>query len=504
MENTYLEGNYAPLRREHTITELAVTGTIPAHLDGRYLRNGPNPIAEVDPETYHWFTGDGMVHGVRLRDGKAEWYRNRWVRTPAVARVLGEAAPCRAPTRAGLELLGANTNVLSHAGRTLALVEGGITNYELTDDLDTVGPCDFDGTLHGGYTAHPQRDPATGELHAVSYSFGRGNRVQYSVIGVDGRAHRTVDVEVTGSPMMHNFSLTENHVVFYDLPVTFDPRQAVTISVPPGLRAASRLALAALIGRVRVPEPIIAILGKGLRGNANLPYRWNPRYPARIGVMPRVGGARDVRWFDVEPCYVFHPLNAYDDDSIILDVVRHAKMFDTELHGPNEGPTTLERWTVDLTDGTVHQTRLDDHPQEFPRIDDRLVGRPHRYGYATQTSSTGSDVGDSVLKHDLHRGQTTARRLGAHRRLGEFLFVLTAPRAGEDDGVLMGFVYDASTDRSDLTILDAASLETIAAIHLPERVPYGFHGNWAPTAAPPGDFMSSRKRSVGQQRQRRA
>lgn len=186
--------------QEHTITELAVSGSIPAHLDGRYLRNGPNPIAEVDPQTYHWFTGDGMVHGVRLRDGRAEWYRNRWVRTPAVACALGEPAPRPAPSRTGLELVGANTNVISHAGRTLALVEGGITNYELTDDLDTVGPCDFDGTLHGGYTAHPKRDPDTGELHAVSYSFGRGNRVQYSVIGLDGRARRTVDVAVTGSP----------------------------------------------------------------------------------------------------------------------------------------------------------------------------------------------------------------------------------------------------------------------------------------------------------------
>ncbi|MGH3984525.1 MAG: carotenoid oxygenase family protein, partial [Pseudonocardiaceae bacterium] len=181
------------------------------------------------------------------------------------------------------------------------------------------------------------------------------------------------------------------------------------------------------------------------------------------------------------PCYVFHPLNAYDEgDSIILDVVRHPKMFVTDFHGPNEGPTTLDRWTVDLADGKVRETRLDDHPQEFPRIDERLVGRPYRYGYAMQTSSTGGRPGDSILKHDLHRGQTTARRLGADKRVGEFVFVPHAPQAPEDDGVLMGFVYDASTDRSDLVILDAASLETIAAIHLPQRVPDGFHGNWAP------------------------
>jgi carotenoid cleavage dioxygenase len=481
MGNDYLEGNYAPVPRERMVTELAVTGTIPDHLDGRYLRNGPNPIAEVDPATYHWFAGDGMVHGVRLRDGKAQWYRNRWIRTPAVARALGEPPPRPAPAQAGLELIGANTSVLRHAGRILALMEGGNANYELNDDLETVGPCDFDGTVRGGYTAHPKRDPDSGELHAVSYSFGRGNRVQYSVIGVDGRARHTVDVEVTGSPMMHDFSLTENHVVFYDLPVTFDPRQGAAIAVPPALRAPARLLLSAFIGRVRVPNPILAMAGKGMRGNTNLPYKWNPSYPARVGVMPRAGGAGDVRWFDVEPCYVFHPLNAYDEgDSIILDVVRHSKMFVTNFHGPNEGPTTLDRWTVDLGDGKVRETRLDDHPQEFPRIDEQLVGRPYRYGYAMQTSSTGGRPADSILKHDLHRGQTTARRLGTGKRVGEFVFVPHPSQASEDDGVLMGFVYDASVERSDLVILDAASLETIAAIHLPHRVPDGFHGNWAP------------------------
>jgi len=261
MSNDYLEGNYAPVCQEHTVTELAVTGVIPEHLDGRYLRNGPNPITAIDPRTYHWFTGDGMVHGVRLRDGTAQWYRNRWIRTPTVARALGEPAVRRAPTRTGLELLGANTNVLSHAGRTLALVEGGITNYELTENLDTLGPYDFEGTLRGGYTAHPKRDPDTGELHAVSYSFGRGNHVQYSVIDPQGRARRTVDIEVTGSPMMHDFSLTQHHVILYDLPVTFDPAHGANIVAPPVLRAPTRLALAALIGRIRLPDPIMAIVG---------------------------------------------------------------------------------------------------------------------------------------------------------------------------------------------------------------------------------------------------
>ncbi|BBX57431.1 hypothetical protein MSHO_27760 [Mycobacterium shottsii] len=113
------------MRAEVTATDLEVTGRIPDHLDGRYLRNGPNPVAEVNPATYHWFTGDGMVHGVALRDGRASWYRNRWVRSMPVCAALGESPPARLDPRAGMLGLGANTNVLSHAGRTLALVEGG-------------------------------------------------------------------------------------------------------------------------------------------------------------------------------------------------------------------------------------------------------------------------------------------------------------------------------------------------------------------------------------------
>src|ERR1700742_4852472 len=153
--NPYLDDFLAPVSTEVTATDLAVTGHIPDFLDGRYLRNGPNPVAEVDPATYHWFTGDGMVHGVALQDGEARWYRNRWVRSPAVCRTLGEPESGPIDPRAGMLGLGANTNVLTHAGKTLALVEGGVANYELTDELDTIGTCDFDGTLAGGYTAHP-------------------------------------------------------------------------------------------------------------------------------------------------------------------------------------------------------------------------------------------------------------------------------------------------------------------------------------------------------------
>lgn len=438
----YLEGNYAPVREELTVADLPVTGRLPDYLDGRYLRNGPNPVGSPDPASYHWFTGSGMVHGIRLRDGRAEWYRNRWVRSSDVCEALGEQ-PRPGPVHAGFDFP-ANTNIIGHAGRNLAIVEAGANPYELTDELETIGPCDFDGTLPGGYTAHPLLDPATGELHAVSYFWGWGNRVRYTVVGADGRGRRVVDVPVHGSPMMHAFSLTERYVVVYDLPVALD-----------------------------------------LEGGSSLPYGWDPSYPARLGLLPREGDADDLRWLDVEPCYVFHPLNAYDDgaDRVVLDVVRHPKMFDRHKLGPNEGMPTLDRWTIDLAAGKVLEERLDDRGQEFPRIDERLTGHRHRYGYATGVRS-GAEFANAVIKHDFVGADSgsAVRDFGPSTEIGEFVFVPAGPDAAEDEGVLMGLAYDGERDRSRLAVLDAATLETVADVHLPTRVPHGFHGNWIPTA----------------------
>ena len=439
VENRYLTGNYAPVANEVTATELAVTGSLPEVLSGRYLRNGPNPLSAPEPSTYHWFIGDGMVHGIRLRDGRAEWYRNRWVRSAEIARALGE--PVRpGPVHADMDFA-SNTNVIGHAGRTFAIVEAGARPYELTYELDTVGPTDFGGTLPGAYTAHPKRDPATGELHAVSYYWGWGNLVQYTVVDTAGAVRKVVDIEVGGPVSVHDMSLTERFVVIYDLPVVFDVEAATS--------------------------------------GAGFPYRWDPDYRAWVGLLDRDGGADDVRWFDVEPCYVFHPMNAYDDgDRVVLDVVRHGKMFDTHRLGPDEGPPTLERWTVDVTGDKVVEERLDDRGQEFPRVDERVVGRRHRYGYA------GAFLGNetALVKHDLDRRTSEVRLLASAGGASEAVFVPSGPEAGEDDGWVLAVVYDPDRDTSDLLVLNAGDFtgEPQAIVHLPQRVPFGFHGNWVP------------------------
>ncbi len=496
--NPYLDGFLAPVHAEVTAVDLSVTGQIPDYLDGRYLRNGPNPVAEVDPATYHWFTGDGMVHGVALRDGQARWYRNRWVRSPRVCAALGEPAPEAVSPRAGMLAVGPNTNVLAHAGRTLALVESGVANYELTEELDTVRTCDFDGSLPGGYTAHPHRDPATGELHAVSYSFARGRTVQYSVIDTAGRARRTVDIAVSGSPMMHDFSLTEKYVVIYDLPVTFQPADVLPVNMPRWLKTPARLVLESLIGRVRVPSPITAMVNSDTGAMTGLPYAWNPNYPARIGVMPRDGKAGNdaVRWFDIEPCYVFHPVNAYTDvapdgaELLVLDVVRYPRMFDRDRRGPGDAAPTLDRWTINLAAGAVTTELRDDRPQEFPRINEGLLGTKHRFGYTVGIDGgfiggSRADLSTALYKHDYATGSCLVAPLDPELLIGEMSFIprpgAAAEETAEDDGILIGYGHHRGRDQSQLLLLDAQTCEPVATVGLPQRVPMGFHGNWAPT-----------------------
>ncbi|MEQ8841750.1 MAG: carotenoid oxygenase family protein [Acidimicrobiales bacterium] len=435
----FYQDNYAPVREEITALDLPITGTIPDELDGRLLRIGPNPVAEPSPDE-HWFTGSGMTHGLRLGGGRAQWYRNRYVNSDQVADAFGRPR-MPGPRHAGGDG-NANTNIISHAGKTLAIVEALNFPVALDDELETIASDDFGGTLDGTFTAHPKRDPSTGELHAVTYYFG-WDFVRYVVVGSDGRVRRTVDVPVGHSPMIHDCSITESAVLILDLPVHFDLDAAMS--------------------------------------GSNLPYRWKPDEVSRIGVLPFDAPASEVQWCELDPCFVFHPMNSFDraDGTIQLDVCRHDSVFDTITNGPAEGPPQLHRWVLDPAKGTVSEELLDDRNQEFPRVDERRVGRDARYGY------TVGFVGEegNAHKQDLRAGTAEIRDFGPGRASQEMVFVPRSADADEDDGWCLSYVHDATTDTADVVILNAQDFtgEPQAIVHLPQRVPYGFHGNWVPT-----------------------
>ncbi len=441
----YLAGTLAPVPDEIDAVDLPVEGALPPELTGRYLRNGPNPRPGEDPG--HWFTGHGMLHGVRLRAGRAEWYRNRWVRT-------GELAGhpfVRADGTVDRTAVAANTHIVEHAGRLLALVENGFP-YEVTPELATVGPCDFGGRLTTAMTAHPKCDPVTGDLHFFGYS-PMDPHLVYHRLSAAGELVASAEVPGAGPSMMHDFAITDRHALFLDLPITFSLD---------GLR----------------------------RG---MPYAWDDAYPSRIGVMPleRPG---EVRWFPVDPCYVFHVGGARTeaDGRIVLDGCRYGAadalaMWDrlgagsaTAARAAALGAARLHRWVLDPATGQVGEAPRDGRPTEFPTLDDRRVGRASRHLYAvSHTEGTAA-----VVKYDEVTGAASAHELGTETVVGEAVFVPAQDGTGEDDGWLLTITTRRDRGGSQLLVLDATDVAgpPVAAVTLPRAVPSGFHGSWIPDA----------------------
>jgi carotenoid cleavage dioxygenase len=200
--------------------------------------------------------------------------------------------------------------------------------------------------------------------------------------------------------------------------------------------------------------------------------------------MPRDGDGSDVKWFEIDPCYVFHPMNARDDgDRVVLEVCRYARLplFEgADTHGLEDLSAKLTRWTLDLTGGGAKEERLDEVACEFPRFDERRAGLSYRHGYAAGIREGGEGV-DTIFHWDLATGKRKDHVVPAPDVVGEPVFVPRDAGAGEGDGFLLVVVYRGEQKRSDLLVLDAQNVDRppLATVMLSHRVPFGFHGNWA-------------------------
>ena len=410
-----------------------------------YVRNGSNPVSG---ESEHWFLGNGMVHGVRIENGRAAWYRNRYVHTtmlddPSAKRVSDDGVVHH-------DVSAANTHVVGHGGKVLALEEGSFP-YELDTKLETVGCMNFDGKLKTAFTAHPHVCPVTGEM--LAYGYGQfPPYLTYHRVSPDGKLVQSEVIDVPGPTMMHDFMITEKRAIFMDLPVVFDLE-------------------AALAG--------------------TMPFKWSDDYGARIGIMPRTGTNADVKWFEVEPCYIFHAMNAWDEgEKVVYDAVRASEVWRKagDMMG-GDGKITLHRFTFDLATGNVKEETLDDRGMEFPRIADGRIGLKNRYGYTLAFSDLAAASTPSFIGHykfDLEKGTSELHTSGEGRNPGEPVFV-SAPGAdpNSDEGWVVTYVYDDGSGKSEFVIVDATNFtgEPVARVKLPQRVPFGFHGSWIPDPA---------------------
>jgi len=452
----YLSGNFAPVDDELDVADLPVEGELPPGLDGIFVRNGPNP--RFDPiGRYHIFDGDGMLHAMHLGGGRAR-YVNRWVRTKAFAvedrlghAVFGGLSEFRLPppeivAEAGPARNAANTNVVRHAGRILALWEAGLP-YEVTPDLDTVGEYDFGGDYTGSFSAHPHVDAETGEM----FVFGYGPfppYLRYHVVSPEGKVVHSTTIDIPNPVMIHDFMITERHAVFLDAPAVFDVAGAIE------------------------GKPMV---------------RWAPEAGCRVGVMDRYGDGSAITWHEIEPRYVFHFMNAYEVDGRVHVLAEQAPDIqigfgDGDADG--QGDFTLWDWTVDLAAGTLTETQLDERRTGFPRVDDRRTGHRSRHGHALTFSGPAQAMGefDTVVRYDLGTMDAETYCFGRGRVTGEVVFAPDPAGRDDSDGWLCSFVHDATTDTSTFEVLDASDITAgpVATVPLPRRVPFGFHAAWLP------------------------
>lgn len=425
----WLKDNFAPVYEEVTATDLKVTGEIPKALNGRLLRNGANPQTG---KSAHWFLGNGMLHGVEIQGGNANWYRNRYVKTPFFLKPDADIMD----TLGDMTMSAANTHVIHHAGKIMALEEGHWP-FVVDDQLETLGPNNYDGKLTGAMTAHPKTCAATGEMLAFAYSM-MPPFLTYYRISPQGELLQTEHITVPAATMVHDFNITRNYVVWMDLPALWNI--------------------------------------EGLAENG-LPIVWDESYGARLGVMPRNGTDADVTWYEINPCYVFHPMNAYEDgNKIVLDVCR----MDDTMKPDSISPPMLYRWVIDQDTGTVSETQLDDRMADFVRVCDTVVGLKNRYGYAA-AFAPDLPYAEGFLKYDLDNNSSEFHHLNGGQG-SEPVFVKDPDGAAEDDGWVLSYVHRPEDNKGEVVIVDSRAFdkEPVARIHLPARVPAGFHGNWVP------------------------
>jgi carotenoid cleavage dioxygenase-like enzyme len=450
--NLFLDGNFAPVHKELTTNTLQVIGKLPPDLSGMFVRNGPNP-QWTPMGKYHWFDGDGMLHGVRIHNGTAT-YRNRYVRTKGwkIENEAGKAVwtgllePPQEDNPHGTSKNTANTAVVWHAGQLLALWEGGAPYAIRVPELKTFGEYTYNGKLTSAVTAHPKVDPETGEMMFFGYSF-KPPYLQYSVVSPEGKILQTVPIEIPMAVIMHDFAITQDYTIFMDLPLTVNAQRQK-------------------------------------QGKSVIMFERDK--PSRFGIVPRYGNNSNIRWFESPACYIFHTLNAYEEeDEVVLIACRmnstSVLSLPQDTHSDSQADMPyLYRWRFNLETGKVSEERLDDVPCEFPRVNENLLGQKTQYGYVSKRAKTSLPLLDGIIKYDLNSGKSETHEFGRRRYGGEAVF---APRPGaktEDDGWLLTFVYDTGDETSELVVLNAQDVtaKPVARVIIPQRVPYGFHGAW--------------------------
>lgn len=462
----YMNGPWKPMHREYDAQNMEVIGTIPDDIDGVYIRNTENPVHKP-LGSYHPFEGDGMLHMMSFKDGKAV-YRNRFVRTNAFMQeqAAGEALwsgwtsfPSQSKREGEVQQPGlkdaSSTDVIVHAGQVVSTFwqcgQGYALNPYTLEDEGVVDWCPKEGI-----SAHTKLDENTGELLFFNYGL-EAPYMHYGVVDAQGKLVHYIPVELNEPSMPHDMAFTENYAIVNDFPMRYKKDM--------------------------------------MKYNMYLPI-FNKTQKSRFALIPRRGQPEDIRWFEAEPTYVLHWLNAWEEgDEVILDGYFQDNPFPKKLvdHVPskyavistfldlNSLETRLHRWRFNLKTGEVKEERLDDETTvEFGMFNQKYAGKPYRYAYSAKPKD-GWFLFEGLVKHDLKTGDKQTLMFGDDRYGSEAPFVPRIQAVDEDDGYLISFITDMKENKSEAILVDAKKIEEgpVCRIILPERIPSGTHSTWA-------------------------
>jgi carotenoid cleavage dioxygenase-like enzyme len=459
----FLSGNFAPVFEEMSPQEAKViVGEIPKDLNGVYMRNGPNPAKHVSG-SYHWFDGDGMIHATEINgnDGKIT-YSNSFVKTDSYVEekqgflfgdmhgMIGFVLLLIQMVKTFLfRILGihksmrngkANTSLIEYETKVFALHEGDLP-YEVSikdGEIETVGYLkELEGKVKT-FTAHPKLDPDTGDLHFISYNVFEPPYLRYGVLNKEYKLNKLIPIEIPYSAMIHDFSITENHIVFILHPLVFS--------------------------------------GANMLKN-KLPFTLDKSKMTRIGILSKKACYDVVTWYKLPAFGTFHVINSYEQEGKIHLYLCQYTDLEMELNATKRCLPEIYKHVIDTETGLIESKCL--MPGlfgEFPVINPKYVGKPNRFawvGVMDETSVLPKFCG--LAKIDLtENNEDIYVAFEEECYGGEFSFVGTG--ANEDDGYMIGYVHDEINDMSFIHIYDAKTLNVVMIAEIPQRVPYGFHG----------------------------
>ncbi len=460
--NKYLEGNYGPIEDERRVDfgDMEVIGEVPADLDGVYVRNGPNnhhaPLGN-----YHRYDGDGMLHAVHFKDGRAS-YRNKWIKTSAfgeedlAGRALwGGMLDARREDRPDMPLKDtSNTDVVMHAGKIVTMwYMSGIPYLVDPVTLETAGPADLTGKGAQKISAHSKTDEANDDF--VFFDYGREFPYMHQgVVDTNGKLTSFTPIELPGPRMPHDMWISHKHTVLHDLPLIWDEE-------------------AYRHGRVKL--------------------RFEESWPARFGVIPRHGAAEQLRWYEFEPCYILHTINAWEEgDWLHLTGCRIQPFTDAQgrpdlqsiltIMGRHQLNARLYKWSINLATGATKEGILDEKwNAEFPTWKNAAMGEHMKYAYCAEIKTDPIIHFTGLLKFDMDSGESQYYSEGEGYTYSEAPFAPASNATAEDHGYVVSMVRSANAERSEVHIFDARNIPDgpVCKLVLPCRIPEGFHATWA-------------------------